>query len=56
MVRQMKAFTVASEMGRGGGRWFRQLVSDLVAWNALMTWNPNVDGGSEQRILMFFFI
>ncbi len=47
MVRRMRAFAVASEMGRGGASWFRQFASDLVAWNALITWNPDEDGGSE---------
>ncbi len=47
MVRRMRAFAVASEMCRGGGKWFRQFVSDLVAWNTLVTWNPGEDGGSE---------
>ncbi len=43
MVRRMRAFAVASEMGRGG-RCFRQFVSGLVAWYAPTTWNPDEDG------------
>ncbi len=46
MVRRMRAFAVASEMDRGGGSCFRQFVSGLVAWCALMTWNPDEDGGA----------
>ncbi len=50
-VRRMRVFAVANEMGRGGrvgggGSCFRQFVSDLVAWYALMTWNPDKGGGA----------
>ncbi len=41
MVRRMKAFAVASEMGRDGGS---QFVSGLVAWYALITCNQDEDG------------
>ncbi len=45
-VRRMRAFTVANEMGRGGvsvaaSAAFSQFVSGLVAWYALVTWNPD---------------
>ncbi len=47
MVRRMRVFALAGEMGRGGGNCFGQFVSDLVAWFAFMTWNPyEVDGAS----------
>ncbi len=44
-VRRTRAVAVANEMGRGGvsvagASCFRQFVSGLVAWYALMTWNP----------------
>ncbi len=30
----------------GGGSCFRQFVSGLVAWYALVTWNPDKGGGA----------
>ncbi len=51
MVRWMRAFAVASEMGRGGGSCFRQFVSGLVAWYTLMTWNPGEGGGAFPIVL-----
>ncbi len=44
ILRRMKAFTVANEMGRGGGSCFHQFVGSLVAWYALITWNPEQVG------------
>ncbi len=49
MVRRMRVFAVASEMGRGG-RCFRQFVSGLVAWYAPTTWNPDEDGGAFSAV------
>ncbi len=46
MVRRMRAFAVASDMGRGGGSCFRQFVSCFVAWYAFMTWNPDEGCGA----------
>ncbi len=50
-VRRIRAFAVANEMGRGGvsfggGSCFRQFVSGLVSWYALVTWNPDKGGGA----------
>ncbi len=30
----------------GGGSCFRQFVCGLIAWHALVTWNPDVGGGA----------
>ncbi len=40
MVRRMRAFAVASEMGLGG---VSVAVVATLAWYAHMTWNPNKD-------------
>ncbi len=50
MVCRMRAFAVANEMGRGS--CFRQFVSGLVTWYALMTWNPGVGGGAFSVVVV----
>ncbi len=32
--------------GGGGGSCLRQFVTGLVAWYALVTWNPDESGGA----------
>ncbi len=50
-VRRIRVFAVATEMGRGGvrvgggGSCFRQFLSGLVVWYALVTRNPDKGGG-----------
>ncbi len=44
-VRRIRAFAVANEMGRGS--CFRQFVSGLIAWYALMAWNLDEGGGAS---------
>ncbi len=49
MVRRMRAFAIVKQMGRGvvgDGSFFHQFVCDLVAWYALLTWNPVEGGGA----------
>ncbi len=43
MVRRVRAFTVASEMGRGGVSL--AVAATFVAWYARMTLYPDEDGG-----------
>ncbi len=43
---RMRAFAVPSEMGRGGGTCFSQFVRGLLAWYALITWNPDEGCGA----------
>ncbi len=44
MVRRMRTFAVASDMGRVGSGG-SQFVSGLTAWYALLVWNSDKDGG-----------
>ncbi len=37
-------------VGGGGGCCFRQFVSGLGAWYALMTWNPDEDGRAFSNV------
>ncbi len=48
MVRRMRTFAVASEMGRGGvsATLAAAFVSGVVAWGARKTWYPDEDGGA----------
>ncbi len=45
MVRHMSFFAAGSEISRGGGCCIRYFVSGLVVCYALMSWNPDKDGG-----------
>ncbi len=51
-VRRMRAFAVEKMRGSGGrvgggASCFRQFVSGLVAWYALVAWNPGKCGGAS---------